>query len=70
FFDPASEQQLAGKIKELHSNPDLRETLIRRGQARSKQWTARDYVLGIFMIADEFQPLRRNWSDRDPGKYL
>ena len=70
FFDPASEQQLAARVRELHSNPGLRETLIRRGQERSRQWTAREYVHGIFQIADEFQPLRRNWSGRDPGKYL
>jgi glycosyltransferase involved in cell wall biosynthesis len=70
FFDPNSEAQLAAMIKELHSQPGLRETLIQRGQARASQWTAKDYVLKIFQIAEEFQSIRRNWSSREPGKYL
>lgn len=70
FFDPNSEAQLAARIKELHSTPGLRETLIQRGRARAGQWTARDYVLRIFQIAEEFQSMRRNWSSREPGKYL
>ncbi|BAV33884.1 glycosyltransferase [Sulfuricaulis limicola] len=70
FFDPASETQLAARIHELHSRPALRETLIERGRTRARQWTARDYVRRIFQIAEEFQPMRRNWSSREPGKYL
>lgn len=70
FFDPNSEAQLAARIKELHSTPDLRETLIQRGRTRAGQWTARDYVLRIFQIAEEFQSMRRNWSNREPDKYL
>lgn len=70
FFDPNSEAQLAAKIKELHSQPGVRETLIQRGQARASQWTAKDYVLKIFQIAEEFQSIRRNWSSREPCKYL
>jgi glycosyltransferase involved in cell wall biosynthesis len=70
FFDPSRETELAARIKELHSAPGLRETLIRRGRTRASQWTARDYVLRIFQIAEEFQSMRRNWSSREPGKYL
>lgn len=70
FFDPNSETQLAARIKELHSTPGLRDALIQRGRTRARQWTARDYVLRIFQIAEDFQSMRRNWSSREPGKYL
>lgn len=70
FFDPNSEAQLAARIKELHSTPGLREKLIQRGHVRASRWTAKDYVLRIFQIAEEFQSMRRNWSSREPGKYL
>jgi glycosyltransferase involved in cell wall biosynthesis len=70
FFDPSHETELAAKVKELLSTSGLRETLIRRGRNRASQWTAKDYVRGIFQIADEFQSMRRNWSSGEPGKYL
>jgi glycosyltransferase involved in cell wall biosynthesis len=70
FFDPNNEAELAARIKELQSTPGLRETLIQRGRARAGQWTAREYVRRIFQLADEFQSMRRNWSSREPGKYL
>jgi glycosyltransferase involved in cell wall biosynthesis len=70
YFDPGSEAQLAARIKELHSRPDLAKSLIEPGRSRALRWTARDYVLGIFQLAEEFQSMRRNWRRGDPGKYL
>ena len=70
YFDPDSEAQLAARIKELHTRPDLVKSLIERGRERASRWTARDYVAGIFQVADEFDAMRRNWRRGEPGKYL
>jgi len=69
-FDPKDEMQLAAAIKKLHTNPGLRETLIRRGQARAHKRTASDYVRDMLKIVDEFQAFRRCWSSREPYKHL
>ncbi len=70
LFDPRDEAQLAATIKELHATPGLRETLIQRGQERARRWTARDYVRGIFDIAEEFKVIRRCWSNQEPFKHV
>jgi glycosyltransferase involved in cell wall biosynthesis len=70
YFDPDSETQLAARIKELHAGPELVKSLIERGRERASRWTTRDYVAGIFQIADEFESMRRNWRRGEPGKYL
>lgn len=70
LFDPKDEVQLAAMIKKLHATPGLKETLIQRGQARARQWTANDYVHRIFDIAEEFKAIRRCWSNLEPFKHL
>lgn len=70
LFDPQDEAQLVAAIKELHATPALRETLIQRGQALARRWTTSDYVSGIFDIAEQFNSIRRCWSNGEPFKHL
>lgn len=66
LFNPADERDLATSIRRLHDDPGLRGTLIKRGLARAQSRTAQDYLSDIFRIADEFQPIRRCWTNREP----
>lgn len=70
FFDPKNEEQLATKIKMLHANDDLRETLIQRGLSQARKWTANDYVSKVYEIIDGFQAIRRCWSSQEPFRHL
>lgn len=70
LFDPTDEVQFAARIKALHLDTALRESLIQRGRERAGKWTAREYVGKIFAIADEFQPIRRCWSVKAPYVHL
>ena len=61
LFDPKNPIEIAGRVKELYENPQLREELIRRGYERGRRWTAADYVGRVFDIIDRFEPVRRCW---------
>jgi glycosyltransferase involved in cell wall biosynthesis len=61
FVDPKSPEQIAGAIKKLYDDPQLRETLITKGKERAIRFTGHDFVRGLFSIFDEFEPIRRCW---------
>ena len=66
LFEPKSPEAMASRVKELHDSPQKREELVRLGRERALRWTAADYVERVFQIIDDFEPVRRCWSSRDP----
>jgi glycosyltransferase involved in cell wall biosynthesis len=63
--DPRQEEEIVSAVLRLQQEPDLRETLIRRGKERAKGWTTRDYVREIMALCDEFKGYRRCWSSNE-----
>jgi len=62
LVDPKSPGAIAKGILTLYRDPNMRDILIRRGKERSKQWTGKDFVRGMFAILDEFESIRRCWE--------
>ncbi len=61
-FNPKDEYELAEKIYQLLNNPNLRETLIKRGSERVRNLTPQRYMKEIIAVLDEFEPIRRTWE--------
>jgi glycosyltransferase involved in cell wall biosynthesis len=66
LFDPKNPAEMASRIKELHDSPTRREEMIKLGRERTLSWTAADYMKRMFRIIDDFEPVRRCWSSREP----
>lgn len=66
LVDAKDEKQIALAIKSLYDDNVLRQTLIQRGFLRAKAWTAQDFIKEIFKMLDEFESIRRCWSNTDP----
>jgi len=64
FFDPKNSQELMSKILELKTSQDVRNELCKQGKQRAFAWTSKDYVQGVINIIDEFEPIRRCWSNQ------
>jgi len=64
--EPNDEEQIALAIKSLYDDPALRQTLVQRGLERAAKWTGEDFVKSVFSILDEFEPIRRCWSNTEP----
>ena len=62
FVDPRDPKKIAAAIKTLYDDKALRQTLVEKGRARAEQWTAKDFVRGVFSALDEFEPVRRCWN--------
>jgi glycosyltransferase involved in cell wall biosynthesis len=65
IVDTKIPEEIALAIKSLKEDPDLRQTLIRRGAERAAQWTGHNYVREVCSILDEFAPIRRCWSNSE-----
>jgi glycosyltransferase involved in cell wall biosynthesis len=52
---------IAAAVRQMLRAPELRRQMIERGHIRARQWTATDYVRGIFAMLDEFEAIRRCW---------
>lgn len=63
IVDPKDEKQIALAIKSLHEDSKLCDNLIQRGLIRAKKWIAKDYIGSVFSIIDEFENIRRCWSN-------
>ncbi len=66
LVNPRDPEHIAKAIKLLHDDPTLCQTLIQRGLERASKWTGEDYVKGVLSILDEFEPIRRCWSSKQP----
>jgi glycosyltransferase involved in cell wall biosynthesis len=62
FIDPASPEEIAAAIRKLHKDKKLRAALVAKGSRRAKQWTAQDFVQGVFEVLGSFEPVRRTWK--------
>ena len=66
LVDPRDEEQIALAVKSLYDDPALRQTLVQRGLERAARWTGEDFVKSVFAILDDFEPIRRCWSNTEP----
>ena len=64
LVNPRDSEDIARAIKSLHDDQALYQTLIQRGLERASRWTGQDYVKGVLVILDEFEPIRRCWSSK------
>lgn len=62
LVDPRSPEDIATALKRVKEDSGLREELVRRGRQRASQWTAHDFVRGVFSILDDFESVRRCWG--------
>jgi glycosyltransferase involved in cell wall biosynthesis len=64
FFNSTDEQELAQKILLFYENNEMRKKYLERGLKRSQSWMAKDYVLEIEKILNEFKNIRRCWGNK------
>lgn len=70
LINPKKEDDIAAAIKKLHDEPDLRQTFIKRGYDKVRELQKNNYVENIISIFDEFEPVRRCWSNKEIYKYI
>jgi glycosyltransferase involved in cell wall biosynthesis len=61
LVNPSDEKEIALAIKSLYDNPILSQKLVRKGFERAAQWTSKSYIIKMFEILEEFEPIRRCW---------
>lgn len=61
LFNPMDPESIAATVARLLTDDGLRRSLIERGHARARRWTAHDFARGIFAMADRFECQRRCW---------
>ena len=69
LFNPKDPGEMAQRVKDLHDSPSRREEMITLGRERALRWTAANYVERVFGIIDDFEPIRRCWSSREPHRH-
>ncbi len=62
LVNPMDPNEIAWAIRRLAEDRELRNRLIIAGHKRAAMWTSDDFVLGVFKVLDEFQPIRRTWD--------
>jgi len=70
MVDPKNIEHIAKMIKLLKDNPELRLDLIKRGKKRASQWKGEDYVKEVFVFLDEFDAIRKCWSNNEIYKSI
>jgi Glycosyltransferase len=63
LVDPKDARQVALAVKSLHDDVTLRQMLIQRGLTRARRFTGEDFVSGIFSALDDFELVRRCWTN-------
>lgn len=58
---PGDPDEIARAVKAVNDDGGLRERLVTTGRNRARNWTAREYVHGVFSFLDEFEPIVRCW---------
>jgi glycosyltransferase involved in cell wall biosynthesis len=66
LVDPRKPDEIAAAIYSLHTNPELRRTLVERGTKRAARFTGSDFVAGLLSILNEFESTRRCWGSKGP----
>lgn len=70
LIDPKDPVNIADAINSLQKDNSFRQTLIDRGLERAARWTGEDYFKGACSIFDEFENVRRTWSNTEPFKIV
>lgn len=70
LINPKSETEIADAIRELHSNTELRQVLIKRGHERAAALKPEGYIERVISLLDEFASIRRCWSGKVTFRYL
>jgi glycosyltransferase involved in cell wall biosynthesis len=64
LVDPKDPRQIACAVKAIHEDVTWRQTLIRRGLKRAQRFTGEDFVNGILSVLDDFETVRRCWTNK------
>lgn len=70
LVDPKDPDNVAEAINMLHKDTSFRQTLVSRGLIQAAGWTGENYFNGICSIFDEFENIRRTWSNSEPFKLV
>ena len=62
FVSPGDPESIASGVLKVWHDRDMRERLVKSGYKRAQQWTASDYVRGVFEFLDRFEPIARCWG--------
>jgi glycosyltransferase involved in cell wall biosynthesis len=64
LVDPKDPREIAFAVKALHDDVIWRQTLIQRGLKRAGRFTGEDFVNGILSVLDDFELVRRCWTNK------
>lgn len=65
LVDPKDPIDIAAAINLLLNDASLRQTLMNRGLERASRWTGASYFKSACSIFDEFENIRRTWSNSE-----
>jgi glycosyltransferase involved in cell wall biosynthesis len=60
--DPRDAAAIAAALYKVRRDPNLRQTLIARGQDRARRFRPDHFVRGVVAILDELEPVRACWG--------
>jgi glycosyltransferase involved in cell wall biosynthesis len=64
LVDPKDPKEIALAVKALHDDATWRRMLIQRGLKRARRFTGEDFVNGILSVLDDFERVRRCWTNK------
>jgi glycosyltransferase involved in cell wall biosynthesis len=70
LVDPTDPIGIAAAINLLLHDASMRQTLVDRGLERASRWTGASYFKSVCSIFDEFENIRRTWSNSEPFKLV
>lgn len=70
LINPKNEEEIADAVKTLYDTPELRQNLVRRGHDRVIKLQSPNFIDSMISIFDEFEPIRRCWTNKEIYKYL
>jgi glycosyltransferase involved in cell wall biosynthesis len=62
LVDPVDARAFAGAIAQVLQHSELRQTLVDRGRARARTFTADDFAAGALTMIDEMARVRTTWG--------
>ena len=64
LVDPKNPKEIALAVKALYDDATWRQTLIERGLKRARRFTGEDFVNGMLSILNDFEGVRRCWTNK------
>lgn len=62
LFDPKNPEDMSNAIRNLYGDSSLKQSLIEKGYAHAKSWSAAKYVNKVCRQIDDFEPIVRCWQ--------